>query len=128
MSACSLDTLTSDAVSNRFTGVLEDRQNALILQLLCNISSALGMPCNIDTLTADAQTNRFTGLLPDRQNALILQLLCDISSAGAGSLGGLSQGTTPPVAPPTNPAVTNIYFDTTTGTFYGWNTVSQAWE
>lgn len=129
MAACSLDTLTNDAAANRFTGVLEDRYNAVVLQLLCDIKTALGMAsCNVDTLISDAATNRFTGVLPDRQDALVLQLLCDIKDATVSSAGGLSQGAGAPVAAPVNPAVTNFYYDTTAGVIYAWNTTTQAWE
>ena len=86
MAVCNKGTLLSDAVSNRFTGVAPDIRDAIILQLLCNIS---GMSCDKATLLQDAISNGFTGVAPRIRDALILQLLCNISSGGGA--GGVQQ-------------------------------------
>ena len=46
---------------------------------------------------------------------------------GGGGSGGLSQGVGPPSAPPSNTAITNAYWDTSTGIEYYWNVTNQAW-
>ena len=110
MAACNKATLISSAVSNQFTGAAPEVVNALILQLLCEIS---GMACNKATLLSDAITNGFTGVEPNVWNALVLQLLCEIQvGGGVGGSQEVYEGNGDPngvvtPADPTKPAIYN---------------------
>jgi hypothetical protein len=86
MAACNKSTLIGDAVLNQFTGLAPDIRDAIIIQLLCDLT---GMACNKATLLSDAISNGFTGLEPRIRDALIVQLLCDIN--GGGGVGGGQQ-------------------------------------
>jgi hypothetical protein len=61
-------------------------------------------------------------LTPD-QLAQIEVLLSQASGSGS-----VLTGNGAPVAPPSNQAGAAIYFDRVAGIFYGWNTVTLAWE
>lgn len=86
MAACNKSTLIGDAVLNQFTGLAPDIRDAIIIQLLCDLT---GMACNKATLLSNAISNGFTGLEPRIRDALIVQLLCDL--VNAGGVGGSRQ-------------------------------------
>lgn len=121
-------------MANRFAGLMPDRHAAVLLQLLCNILTALGMSsCNLDTLTASAVSNRFAGLMPDRHDAVLLQLLCEIVSAGGGgSAAQIKDYVADPNVEgvtPGNQALPAIaYAAGGAGPTYTWNTGTLLWQ
>lgn len=80
MAACNKAVLLADAVTNQFSGAVPEVRDALMLQMLYDIRTAIvGNSPSKWTILMDAQANGFTGVEPRKRDALILQLLCDIS-------------------------------------------------
>lgn len=61
------------------------------------------------------------------QLAVQTYLLCQIAnSTGTGGLQ-ITSGVGPPVNPPANPAIANLYINTTDGTLFSWPAGASAW-
>lgn len=63
------------------------------------------------------------------QLAVQTYLLCQILNAGGTGTGGLqiTSGVGPPVNPPANPAIANLYINTSDGTLFSWPAGGIAW-
>ncbi len=50
-----------------------------------------------------------------------------VTVTATGGSGSVVQGVVDPVAPPSNPSQSVIYFNTATGVFWGWDVPNQVW-
>lgn len=95
-------------------------------QLLIVIAQALAGNMTAQELLDDACDSGIDCLNEKQLLVVIAQ-----SVSGTGGIGGsgvLDDGTTDPVAAPSNPAVTNWYTNTATGTAWVWPAGGSAWQ
>lgn len=119
-------TCTPDDLAESINCLSEQNKQVLlaeIVYLLCQLNS---MECDPDTLAESSNC-----LSQWNEGALLgaaVFLLCELTNGGGLGSGVLSDGAVDPVAAPTNPAVTNWYTNTATGTAWIWPAGGAVWQ
>lgn len=73
----------------------------------------------------EAATANGYDTLDDRS---IQECLLYAAQTGGGGSASFTQGDSDPVAPPTDPTQSALYWNRTSGVAFYWNTDTQAWE